>query len=118
MRWRSSWLLLDRKEELELGRELLLGVEAVGEVDAANAAVSMDLHPKRLNVVRTIRTTRKVRKIELNLVPALIEPHRHCANERLDTCGTLVVGCTEATAHVLVIKHLHLKSEVLFEIFL
>ena len=36
-------LLLDREEELELRRKLLLGVEAVREVDAADAAVGVDL---------------------------------------------------------------------------
>ena len=45
--------LLDGQEELELRRQLLLGVEAVREVDAADAAVGVDLHPQRLDVVRS-----------------------------------------------------------------
>ena len=40
---RSSGLLLDGQEKLELRRELLLGVETVREVDAADAAVRVDL---------------------------------------------------------------------------
>ena len=32
------------QEELELGRELILGVEPVGEVDSANTAVSVNLN--------------------------------------------------------------------------
>ena len=45
--------LLDGEEELELGRELLLGVQAIREVDAADAAVRVDLHAERFNVVRS-----------------------------------------------------------------
>jgi len=38
-------VLLDGQEEFEFGRELVLGVEAVGEVDAADAAVGVNLDP-------------------------------------------------------------------------
>lgn len=34
----------DGEEELELGRELVFGVEAVREIDSANTAVSVDLN--------------------------------------------------------------------------
>lgn len=43
--------LLKGQEELELGGQLLLGVQAVREVDAADAAVGMDLDAQRLYVV-------------------------------------------------------------------
>lgn len=111
----SSLLLLDRKEELELGRELLLGVEPVAEVNPANAAVCVNLHAQSLHVVRpwemgastvqapgpghkpgelprlsddchlsrTVSAAGEVRQIELNLVPPLVEPHGHGADERL-----------------------------------
>jgi hypothetical protein len=46
-------LLLDGQEELELRWELLFAVEAVREVDAADAAVGMDLDTQGLNVVGT-----------------------------------------------------------------
>ena len=36
----------DGEEELEFWGEFVLGVEAVGEVNSANAAVSVDLHSK------------------------------------------------------------------------
>ena len=45
-----SWLLQGQKQ-LELWGQLLLRVEAVREVDAANAAIGMDLHPQRLYVI-------------------------------------------------------------------
>lgn len=47
----SSVRFLDGQEELELGGELLLSVELVGEVDAPDAAVGVNLHPQRLNIV-------------------------------------------------------------------
>merc|ERR1712232_166396 len=72
-RWCSCWststtLLRHWQEELELRRQLLFAVKAVGEVDSANAAVGVQLHTERLNVVRTIGTPREVGEIELNLV--------------------------------------------------
>ena len=67
--------LLDGQEKLELGWQLLLGVEAVGEVDAADAAVSVDLHAQRLDVVRAVRTAREVRQVELDLIPSLVETY-------------------------------------------
>jgi hypothetical protein len=83
-------LLRDGQEQLELWRKLLLRVQAVGEVDAADPAVGVDLHTQRLDVVGSVRATGEVRQIELDLVPALVQPHRHGADERLDTrCGLL-----------------------------
>lgn len=49
---RSLVCLLDGQEELELRGQLLLGVELVREVDAADAAVRVDLHAQRLDVIR------------------------------------------------------------------
>ena len=67
-------LLLDREVELELGRELLLAVQAVREVDPPDAAVGVDLDPQGLHVVRPVRPPREVRQVELDLVPALVQP--------------------------------------------
>merc|ERR1719146_248473 len=92
--------LLHRQEELELWRELLLAVEAVREVDAAKPAVRVDLHAQRLDVVRAVGAAREVREVELDLVPALVEAHRHRADERLDARRGLVVGGAEAPADV------------------
>ena len=33
----------DGEEELELGREFVLGVEAVGEIDSSDAAIGVNL---------------------------------------------------------------------------
>ena len=51
---------LDRKEKLELRGKLLLGIQAVREVDAPNAAVRMDLHAKRFNVVGACKSRKFV----------------------------------------------------------
>ena len=39
-------LASDGEEKLEFWGQLVLGVKAVGEVDTANTAVSVDLHSK------------------------------------------------------------------------
>merc|ERR1719421_67920 len=94
--------LLHRQEELELRRKLLLGVQAIREVDAAQTAVRVDLNAKRLDVIRPVRAAREVRQVELDLVPAFVQTHRHRANEWLHTCGRLVVQRAEPAADVLV----------------
>lgn len=66
-------LLGDGQEQLELRRELLLRVQAVGEVNPADAAVRVDLHPQGLDVVGAVSSAREVAKVELDLVPPLLE---------------------------------------------
>lgn len=66
------FLLGDRQEQLELRGQLLLGVEAVGEVNAADPTVRVDLYPQRLDIVRAVRSSREVAQVELDLVPALL----------------------------------------------
>jgi hypothetical protein len=76
----------------------------------------VDLHAQGLNVVGTVSTSREIGQVELDLVPALIKTHGHGTDERLDTGGRLIVRCAEPTSNVLIIEHLHLKSEVLLEL--
>ena len=106
----------DREEEFELGREFVLGVEAVAEVDTADAAVGVDLHSQRLDVVRAVSPPREIGQVELDLVPALVQTHRHRADERLHSCCALVVRCPKPSAHVLVVQYLHLKCEILLQL--
>ena len=54
----------------------------------------------------------EIRKVELDLVPALVKTHRHCADEGLHPCGALVIACTEASPHVLVVQYLNFECEV------
>jgi len=76
----------------------------------------MDLDAEGFDVVGTVSTTGEIGQIELNLIPAFIQTHGHRTDERLDAGRGLVVGRAESTADVLVIEHLHLESEILFEI--
>ena len=43
------------QEELELGRELILSVEPIGEVDSANTAVGVDLNSKSSKEIWAIK---------------------------------------------------------------
>jgi len=111
-----SLLLGNWQEQLEFWGQFLLGVQAVGEVQSTNSAICVQRHSERLDVVRAVCTSREVREVELNLIPALIQSHRHRADEWLYARCRLVVGSTEASANALVVKYLHLEREVLFEI--
>lgn len=109
-------LLLDRQEQLEFWRQFFFRVQTVREVDATNTAVGMNLNTKGFDVVGTVRTTGEVRQVELNLVPSIIKTHWHGANERLHSGGRLVVGSSETSADILIIKDLDFKGEVLFQV--
>lgn len=64
------------------------------------------LDPQGLDVVRAIGAACEIGQVELNLVPAVIEPHGHGADEGLHPGCALVVTCPEAPAHILIIQHL------------
>lgn len=74
------------------------------------------MNSQGLDVVGTVGTSRKVRQVKLNLIPAIVEPHGHGTNERLDSSSTLIVAGSEASAHILVVKHLNLERKVLFQV--
>jgi len=76
----------------------------------------VDLNTEGLDVVGTVSTAGEVRKIELNLVPSFIQSHGHGTDEGLHASCRLVVRRPESSAHVLVVKNLHLKGEVLLQI--
>ena len=65
-----------------------------------------DLHSQRLDVVGAVRASREVGQVELDLVPAVVQPHRHRADERLHTRRALVVTRPESPSYVLVIENL------------
>ena len=43
----------------------------------------MDLDSEGLDVIGAVSSARKVTQIELNLIPTVVQPHGHCANEWL-----------------------------------
>ena len=116
MRSLSLWLTGNWQEELEFWGELVLGVESIGEIDSSDSAVSMNLNSEGFYVVSTIGPSGEIRQVELNLIPALIKSHGHCANEWLDSGSGLIVGGSESTSNALVIEDLHFESEVLLQV--
>ena len=76
----------------------------------------MNLYVNCLYLITTLGSACKIGEIELDLVPSFVETHGHGAYERFDTGGGLVVGCTEATHLVLVVKDTHLETELFFQV--
>lgn len=111
-----SLLFLNGKKELELRRKLLFTIEPVREIDSSDTAVGVDSHTQSFNIITTISPPCKIRKIELNLIPALIKPHRHCADERFHSGCRLIVRCPKSSAHIFVIEYLYLESKILLEL--
>ena len=76
----------------------------------------MNLDSESLNVVGSIGSSGEVTQVELDLIPAFVQTHGHCADEGFHSGRALVVRSSEATSHVLVIQHLHFEGEVLLEL--
>ena len=76
----------------------------------------MNLHSQCLHIICSIGTSGKICQVELNLVPSLIQPHGHRADERLDPGGGLIVARSEPSPHVLVVQDLDLEGEVLLHV--
>ena len=76
----------------------------------------MDLDPEGLHVVGPVSSPCEVRQVELDLIPALVQPHRHGADEGLHSGGGLVVAGSESPPDVLVIQDLDLKCEVFLHV--
>ena len=104
------------QEKFEFWGQLVFSVEAVGEVNSTDSAVSVNLDSEGFDVVSSVGTTSEIGQIELNLVPAFVESHGHGTNERLDTGGGLIVRGAESSADVLIIEHLDFEGEVFFEL--
>jgi len=116
VRHSSRFLVLYGEVQLELCRQFVFRVEAVREVDSADSAVGMDLDSEGLDVVGTVSTAGEVRKVELDLVPAVVQSHGHGADEGLDSRRALVVAGSEAPPHILVIQNLNFKCEVFLQV--
>lgn len=77
--------------------------KALGVELHTNVCKAKYLHSQGLDVVCAVRPPGEIRQIELNLVPAVIQPHGHGTDERLDAGGALVVTCSKPSANVFVI---------------
>ena len=111
-----SLLFLNRKKEFKLRRKLLCTVKSIREVDSSDSAVSMDSHTQGFNIITTIGSSREIRKIKLNLIPTLVKPHRHSADERFHPSSRLIVGCSKSSTNIFVIQDLNLEGEILLEL--
>jgi len=76
----------------------------------------VQLNAQGLDVVGTVGTAREIGQVKLDLIPSLVQTHRHGTNERLHASGRLVVGRAEAAADVLVVQDLDLEGEVLLQV--
>lgn len=72
--------------------------------------------PERFDVVSTICSSCKIREIELNLVPALIQSHWHSTNKWLHSSSALIVRGSEPSSHILVIEDLDFEGEVFLQL--
>ena len=112
----SLWFSGNWQEELELWWKFIFSVESIREVNSSNSAVSVDLNSESFYVVGTVSSSCEIGQVELNLIPSLIQSHRHCANEWLDSCCRLIVGGSESSSYALVIQDLNFEGEVLLKI--
>ncbi len=77
------------------------------------------LNPDGFDVVGAICSAREVRQIELNLIPSVIQSHRHRTDERSDSRCALVVTRTKPTLYVLIVQNLHnIRSRQLSQLLL
>jgi hypothetical protein len=112
-----SDLLLAWNEKFELQRKVLLRVQSVAKVDPSDPTIGMDGESQGLHIVRPISSSGEVGKIELDLVPAFVQFHRHCTDEWLYLGIGLVVGSPEPSLDSLIIQNLDFETELLFQIF-
>ena len=64
-----------------------------------------------LNIVCPISSASEISQVELDLVPTVVQPHRHSTYERLDTCCGLIVRGPEPPPDILIIKDLRRKRK-------
>ena len=83
---------MDWKVELEFRWQLLLRIQAIGEINSAKSTVCMNLHPECLDVICAVRSLCKISEVQLNVVPAIIKLQWHCADIWLYPCNGLQKG--------------------------
>jgi len=76
----------------------------------------VDLYSQGLNIVCSVSSSCEVEKIELDLVPSVVQSHRHGADERLYPCSRLVVGRSESSLDIFIVQHRHFERKVFLQI--
>jgi len=76
----------------------------------------MNLNPGSLHIASSIGPASKVAKVDLNLIPSIIQTQRHGAVEGPDASTALKVAGAEPPPKVFIIQDLHLEGKVALEI--
>jgi hypothetical protein len=94
----------------------MASIVPIREINSPNATVCVNLNPNSLHVVRSVGPASEIGQIELNLVPAFVQTHRHGANKRLHSrCGLIIRG-SKPPLYTFIIENLYLKREILVKI--
>jgi len=109
-------VLLNRQKQLEFRGQLILRIQAIREIDPSDSAICVNLHSQCLHIICSVCSPRKIRQIELDLIPSIIQSHRHRTNKWLHPRRRLVIGGTEPSPHSLVVLHLNLECKVLLHV--
>ena len=72
----------------------------------------MNLNSKSLDIVGAVSSSGKIRKVELDLIPAFIKSHGHCTNKWLHTGSGLIVRCSESSAHIFVVENHYFERKI------
>lgn len=76
----------------------------------------MNSHAKSLYIVASVSSSCEIWQVELNLIPALVESHRHCADEWLHSCCRLIIWGSKSSSDIFVVQNLHFESEIFLEL--
>jgi len=82
----------------------------------SDPTVCVNLDSECFNVVCSVRASCEVGKIELNLIPAVVQAHRHCTDERFHPCRWLIVWCSESSSNSFIVQYRDFKSKILLHL--
>ena len=99
------------KNTLDISNRTGSSVEVASEDSSVLLCLCPDLYTQRLDVIRSIRPPGEVRQVELNLIPPVVQPHGHGADERLHPCCALVVTRPKTTPDIFIIQHLRVVKK-------
>ena len=121
------WFTCNGQEQFEFGWQLIFSVQSIREVNSSYSAVSMYLHsnqkllqtiiiPQCFNVICTVCSSSEIRQVKLDLIPTLIQSHRHGTDERFHSSCALIVWSSEPSSHILIVQYLYFESEIFFQL--
>lgn len=112
----GSLLFLNGQKQFKLRRQLLFTIKPVRKVYPADTTVRMNSHSQSFDVITTISPACKIRQIELDLIPTLIQSHRHSTDKRLHSSSRLIVAGSKSPAYILIVEYLNFESKIFFEL--